>query len=370
MTATGQDLAADTGSAAVLAGHGTGGGQLAELSELALLHALAQGIDEPAARELLARVRRPWGESPDAWGPVWTQAGDRLAEAGRTLDACRHYAVARFPYPGDDPRSVGQRRCVESFDRWRRAQPTRIDRLTVTLDGERFVAWTAGLDPVTPRPLLLVLGGIVSVKEQWAPLLTQADALGVALAVTELPGVGENTLPYDALAPRMLSALLDALLGLADVRRVAAVALSFGGHLAMRCALQDARIASVATVGAPVRRFFTDEAWWSTLPGTTRACLAHTMRMPAESLQERLRGWALTDDDLARLAARRLPVHYVTSLRDEIMPPGEAELLRRAGVPGTDRAFDDVHGAPDHLDETRLHLIGGALATFRPGAGR
>ncbi|WP_042428651.1 alpha/beta hydrolase [Streptacidiphilus anmyonensis] len=343
-----------------------------ELSELALLHALAQGIDEPTARELLTRVRRPWGEGSDAWGPVWTAAADRLAGLGRLLEACRLYAVARFPFPGDEPRRVAQRRCVESFDRWRHAQPTPIDRLTVSLDGERFVAWTAGLDPVRPRPLLLVLGGIVSVKEQWAPLLTQADALGVALAVTELPGVGENTLRYDAAAPRMLSALLDALLGLADVRRVAAVALSFGGHLAMRCALEDPRIASVATVGAPVRRFFTDAAWWSTLPATTRACLAHTMRTPPTELRERLRDWALTDGELARLAEQRVPVHYVASLRDEITPPGEADLLRRAGVPGTDRAFDDVHGAPDHLDETRLHLIGGALATFRgaPGAGR
>ncbi|WP_042388922.1 alpha/beta hydrolase [Streptacidiphilus melanogenes] len=343
-----------------------------ELAELALLHALAQGIDEPSARELLGRVRRPWGERADAWGPVWTEAGDRLAEEGHLLEACRHYAVARFPYPGDDARRVAQRRCVESFDRWRHAQPTRIDRLTVTLDDERFVAWTAGLDPVRPRPLLLVLGGIVSVKEQWAPLLTQADALGVALAVTELPGVGENTLPYDLAAPRMLSALLDALLGLADVRRVAAVALSFGGHLALRCALDDPRIASVATVGAPVRRFFTDTAWWPTLPATTRACLAHTMRTPLDELQERLRDWALTDAELAVLAEQRVPVHYVASLRDEIMPAGEADLLRRAGVPGTDRVFDDVHGAPDHLDETRLHLIGGALATFRagPGAGR
>ncbi|WP_042371764.1 alpha/beta hydrolase [Streptacidiphilus neutrinimicus] len=346
-----------------------GGVGVEELSELALLHALAQGIDEEAARELLARVRRPWGGSPDAWGPVWTEAGDRLAGRGRPLDACRHYAVARFPYPGDEARRVAQRRCVESFDRWRQAQPTRIDRLTVTLDGERFVAWTAGLDPVRPRPLLLVLGGIVSLKEQWAPLLTQADALGVALAVTELPGVGENTLRYDPAAPRMLSALLDALLGLADVRRVAAVALSFGGHLALRCALDDSRIASVATVGAPVRRFFTDAHWWTTLPATTRACLAHTLRTPVAGLQESLRDWALTDEELARLAVQGVPVHYVTSLRDEIMPPGEAALLRLAGVPGTDRAFDDVHGAPDHLDETRLHLIGGALATFRAGPG-
>jgi pimeloyl-ACP methyl ester carboxylesterase len=346
------------------------GAGLEELSGLALLHALAQGVDEEAARELLARVRRPWGGGADAWGPVWTSAGDRLAELGHELDACRHYAVARFPYPGDEPRRVAQRRCVQSFDRWRHAQPeARIDRLTVSLDGERFVTWTAGLDPVRPRPLVLVLGGVVSVKEQWAPLLTQADALGVALAVTELPGVGENTLPYDLGAPRMLSALLDALLGLADVRRVAAVALSFGGHLAMRCALDDPRIASIATVGAPVRRFFTDAAWWSALPGTTRACLAHTMRAPVDGLQQRLRDWALTESELARLAAAGVSVHYVTSLRDEIMPPGEAELLRRAGVPGLDRAFDDVHGAPDHLDETRLHLIGGALATFRVGPG-
>jgi esterase FrsA len=338
--------------------HQTAVEELSELSGLALLHAQGQGLEEQQARAVLARIAHPWGESPDSWGRVWNAEGDRLAEQGLHLDACRHYAVGRFPHPGDAPRALAQRRCVEAFDRWRREQPQRIDRLELPLDGGRFTAWAAGLDADAPRPLLVVMGGIVSVKEQWAPLLAFADDLGLAIAVTELPGVGENTLRYDLRSSRMLSALLDLLADRAEVSRTAAVALSFGGHLALRCALSDPRIAGVATVGAPLRQFFEDRSWQRQVPATTATCLARAAQVVVPAVFGHVRGWGLTDEELRRL---RIPVHYIASLRDEIVPLGEAALLSRAGVPGEVTVFDDVHGAPAHLDRTRSLLLGAAL---------
>ncbi|QMU78135.1 alpha/beta hydrolase [Streptacidiphilus sp. PB12-B1b] len=343
------------------------GSELLELRGLALLHARAQGIEDPQARQILDRIVHPWGELPGSWGRVWNAAGDRLAARGLHLDACRHYAVGRFPYPGDEPRTLAQHRCVASFERWRGEQQGRVGRLEVTLDGGRFAAWTAGLDAGAPRPLLVVLGGIVSVKEQWAPLLALADDLGLAIAVTELPGVGENTLRYDLRSPRMLSALLDALADRADVHRTAAIALSFGGHLALRCALNDPRITAVATVGAPLRQFFEDRAWQRQVPATTVGCLARAARVVPPAAFGHVRGWGLTDEELRRL---RIPVHYVASLRDEIVPLGEVALLRRSGVRGEVTVFDDVHGAPAHLDRVRGLLLGAALEACRAPAAR
>ncbi|MHA6763590.1 alpha/beta fold hydrolase [Streptacidiphilus sp. PAMC 29251] len=340
----------------------TGAAGLRELAGLALLHAQAQGLPEQQARAVLDRITHPWGESPGSWGRVWSAEGDRLTAQGLHLDACRHYAVGRFPYPGDGSRALAQHRCVEAFDRWRAEQPGRIERLELPMDDGRFTAWAAGLDATPPRPLLVVLGGIVSVKEQWAPLLAFADDLGLAVAVTELPGVGENTLRYDLRSWRMLSALLDRLADRADVSRTAAVALSFGGHLALRCALNDPRIAGVATVGAPLRQFFEDRSWQRQVPLTTVLCLARAAQVVPPAVFGHVRGWGLTDEELRRL---RIPVHYVASLRDEIVPLGEAAILRRAGVPGEVTVFDDVHGAPAHLDRTRSLLLGAALDVAR-----
>lgn len=335
---------------------------LAELRELAPLHARAQGIPAARCRALLARIGTAHGDGPDSWPAVWSRAGDQLAARGRHLAAARHYALARFPYVDGPARERAQRLAVRSFDRWRTTRPG-IERVEVAHRGGRFAAWAAGLSTRRPRPLILVCGGIVSVKEQWAPLLARAEALGTAVAVTELPGVGENTLPYDAAAPAMVTALLDALAGRADVRRTSAVALSFGGHLALRAALGDPRIAGVATVGAPVRHFFTDSLGRPGLPATTLRTLARLTGHPEDGLAVALGNWALDDAELAAL--ERLPVTYVAALRDRIVPLSDAAvLLRDARAPRQVLFADDEHGTPARLARVRPLLLAAALETL------
>ncbi|MBO8193163.1 alpha/beta hydrolase [Streptomyces oryzae] len=335
----------------------TGAPSLAELRALAPLHARAQGIPAARCRAVLSRIRTAHGDGADSWPAVWSHAGDALAARGRHLDAARHYALARFPSVDGAARERAQRLCVRSFDHWRSTYPG-IGRIEVQLPHlpGKFTAWTAGLSRPSPRPLILVCGGIVSVKEQWAPLLARATALGCAVAVTELPGVGENTLPYDAAAPAMVGALLDRLADRADVGRTHAVALSFGGHLALRAALTDRRLVGVSTVGAPVRHFFRDRNWHSGLPATTVHTLTRLTGNPPAELAE----WALTPDELDRLTP--LPVTYVAALRDDIVPLSDAAALARN--PAARRRFlmvDDEHGAPAHLARVRPLLLGSAL---------
>lgn len=323
---------------------------LDELRDLVMLHARAQGLDPDRCRELLGRITTSAGTGARSWAGVWCAEGDRLADRGRHLDACRHYILGRFPYPDGPGRARAQDSCVESFDRWRRGRRG-IERLTVELPGGVVRCWAGGLSATAPRPLLLVMGGIVSVKEQWGPLLSAAGALGMAMVVTEMPGVGENTLRYGADSAAMVSAVLDAVAGRAEAARTHAIALSFGGHLALRCALTDPRIRGVATVGAPLGPFFTDREWQRQVPGTTTATLTH---LAGTDAYERLRDLALTEKQLASLDAS---VAYVASLRDEIVPLTEVALLRRWVANSEALVLDDVHGAPGHLDRVRPYLL-------------
>ncbi|MDJ1133931.1 alpha/beta hydrolase [Streptomyces iconiensis] len=342
----------------------TGEPGLAELRALAPLHARAQGIGPDRCRALLSRIGAAHGEAPDSWPVVWNRAGDALAARGHHLDAVRHYALARFPYPDGPARERAQRLCVRSFDLWRATYPG-IGRLEIELPGGggRFAAWTAGLSASRPRPLIVVTGGIVSVKEQWAPLLARAAALGTALAVTELPGVGENTLRYGADSGALYTALLDRLAERADVRRTHALALSFSGHLALRAALADPRIVGISTVAAPVRHFFRDRDWQRGVPATTVHTLAHLTGRAAPEVLPSLADWALEPGELAAL--RALPVTYVAALRDDIVPLSDAAALVRD--PGARRellVLDDEHGAPAHLARVRATLLHAALTTL------
>ncbi|MFI6985320.1 alpha/beta hydrolase [Embleya sp. NPDC050154] len=327
-----------------------------ELKQFVLVHAKAQNIPPAHYGELLGRIDNDDDGAPGSWAREWSRGAARLVGDGKLLEACRDYNMARFPYVDGPARQQALDGCVSTFGRWAAEQPD-LERIDLDLPGGRVGCWATGLtdgpDGVR-KPLLLVTGGIVSIKEQWAPVLLMARKLGLAGVVTEMPGVGENTLAYDRDSWRILSDVLDAVADRADVSRTYAVALSFSGHLALRCAVSDQRIRGIATAGVPVGAFFTDADWQSRLPRVTVDTLARLTGAKPENLYARMADWALTPDQLAALD---IPVACTVSLRDEIIPPADPDLLRAHVRKLSLNTYDDVHGSPRHVTETRLWII-------------
>jgi esterase FrsA len=333
-----------------------------ELKRFVVVHARAQSIPRNRYTEVLERIGNDDDGRPGSWAVEWTRVADRLRADGRPLDACRYYNMARFPFVDGPARQAALDSCVGAFDDWRRSG-TAIEPLDVELKGGLVRCWTTGLSATKKRPLLIMTGGIVSIKEQWAPALTRLARLGMAGIVTEMPGVGQNTVPYDADSRSMLSRILDVVADRADVTRTYAASMSFSGHMALRCAADDARIRGIVTAGVPVSDFFTDERWQTRLPRVTLDTLAHLLGTDVAGVPERVRSWALTDGLLGSLD---IPVHCMVSRRDEIIPPGDAEHLRRA-LPNLHLIEnDDVHGSPDHATETRLWVV---LSLLRMSGG-
>jgi esterase FrsA len=326
---------------------------LTELKEYVRLHAHGQGLK--GYQELLDRVSSDDEDAPGSWVREWCLAGESLARRGLDVQAARHYAIAAFPFVNGPARRDAHQRCIQALDRWRLGQRG-VEQLEVPVDGGLVRCWASGLSG--GKPLLLVMGGIVTLKEQWAPLLASVSRLGMAGLVTEMPGVGENTLRYQPESWRMLSGLLDAVADRADVTQTYAIALSFSGHMALRCAVEDRRIRGVVTVGAPVSSFFTDLGWQRQLPGITNATLANMIGITPVEVAGGLREWAITGKQLSELD---IPVGYVASGRDEIIPPGESSLLRDHVRKLDFTEHDDVHGSPRHTRETQLWLLGSLL---------
>lgn len=319
-----------------------------ELKEYTGVHARSQRI--AGYRELLARVRTDDPFGPGSWVGEWCRAAEALESQGRDLEAARHYAMARFPYAGDPVRQEALERCVQAFDRWRSACGD-IQPVTVDLEDGKVRCWTSGLSATSRKPLLVVMGGIVAVKEQWAPVLRGLRRLHMAGLVTEMPATGENTLRYGPESWRMLSGLLDAMASQADVAQTHAITFSFSGHMALRCAVEDPRIKSVITVGAPVSEFFTDPAWQRGLPQITVDTLAHMTGIAPDQVAGGLSDWALTPEQLAAL---NIPIFYASSLRDEITHPADVPLLRGHVRELHLVEYDDVHAAPHHVPEVQL----------------
>ncbi|MFC0440048.1 alpha/beta hydrolase [Kutzneria buriramensis] len=334
-----------------------------ELKRYVATHAESLGIPAERYRALFAAIEHD-GVGPGSWTLEWSRAADALLEAGEPLAASQYYGFARFPFVDGQDRAAALTDCVDALDEWRRSVPG-IERADWKILGGRVGAWTAGLSTTDPRPLLLILGGIVSLKEQWAPVLLAARDLGLAGVVTEMPGVGENTLRYTEHSWRMLPAILDAVADRADVERTYLMAISFSGHLALRAAVDDDRIRGIVTAGAPVRDLFTDQSWQRDLPAVTVDTLAQLTGVPRERLGAVLPALALSD---AHLSQVDVPVRYVASSRDEIVPATDLSLLRKHIRDLRVLEHDDVHGAPAHAAATRNWMVQ-SLVELRAAAG-
>ncbi len=326
---------------------------IAELKHFIVVHAKAQGLRASEYQPLLDRIGSDTDGAPDSWAAVWRAAGEALEADGDLLEANRRYVMARFPYVDGPGRAGAQRSYLSTFERWSKTQQD-IESLEVGVGEGRVRCWATGLSASARRPLVLIMGGIISVKEQWAPTLRLANRLGLAAVVAEMPGVGENTMRYDRDGWRMITAVLDAVADRADAANTTALALSFSGHLALRCALTDRRIRGVITAGAPIGAFFTDDVWQRRIPQVTVDTLAHLAHTTPQELGGLLPGLALTGDQLDALD---IPVYYLASRRDEVIPPEDLALLRRYVGDLHVLDNDDVHGSPRHALESRLWIV-------------
>lgn len=334
---------------------------LDELKAFVLLHSRAQQLDESGVRATLDAITGAGSSGPGSWVYAWTMAGDAMAQKENWLEAARLYNLARFPFVASEAQRRAHRACIDAFQRWLADSRLPVERWTLA-DGA-FKAYVTGLDQ--NRPVLIVTGGIVSIKEQWGRFLQLADRLKRCVVVTEMPGVGENRLPYAMGSRSMFGAVLDALEGRADTRSCHLAAWSFSGHLGLAFAAEDRRVAGVTTVGAPIAEFFSDRRWFDQTPVVTRRTLAHVTGLSPDVLFEGMRDWALTPGRLARI---RVPVFYQQSEFDEVIPQGEAAALARIAADLRVHRLPDVHGSPHHLDLTALWVAWSVLATH-PGAG-
>lgn len=322
-----------------------------ELKRFAAIHARAQHLrDYP---QVLARIHTDDQDTPGSWVREWRRSGEALERDGRLLEACRYYNMARFPFVDGPARQEAQELCVRTFERWRERDEPGIQRLDVELPEGRIRCWADGLSAQHPRPLALIMGGIVSTKEHYGQVLVSLRKLGMASIATEMPGIGENTLNYTADRWTMFPALLDAVGDRARVAETYALTFSFSGHLALRWAGHDPRVRGIVAAGTPISEFFTDRDWQRRLPRITTDTLAHLTGMKFDDLRECLPAWRLTAPELA---AVDVPVHYLASRRDEIIPVGELDYLRRHVRRLRVAENDDVHASPRHVAETRFWI--------------
>ncbi|MFI9155279.1 alpha/beta hydrolase family protein [Streptomyces sp. NPDC053367] len=254
------------------------------------------------------------------------QAGSAVSAGEHLLTAARWFHLATLAHDEAAPRAAAE--ADAALTRALMLLEPGARRLT----GEGFTGWLRG---PADAPVVVVVPGLDSAKEEFLDLAAALLARGLAVCVLDGPGQGVRaatsvlTPAYEQVVGRVVDTL-----GAARVGLVGLVGLSLGGYFAARTAALEPRVAAVATVSGPFRLD------WERLPPPVRDIMARRTG-GADSAREFAR-----QVDLTGLAPRiAAPLLVVDGGRDVIPGVSDGQALARLAPQGT--YLPVPHG--DHL---------------------
>jgi alpha-beta hydrolase superfamily lysophospholipase len=299
---------------------------------------LANGLDGLQVRDTLARIERweQWAPEWTASARAWEERGQAALDAGHTVTAGEHLQraaltlqFAQFVLTEDvDQRTAIHRRQIELY---RQAAPLLrppAEQVSMPFDGGAVPGYLRRPADVSQPPLVILIPGLESTKEQFSTFEPYFLARGVATLSMEGPGQGEMWYERafsDTDYRRAFQAVLDFARSLDDLDhdRLALVGTSFGGYLCLRCApLAGDRLAGVVEIAGPY-----DLAAFDDLQPVLQDGFAHLVKAPDRATAKR----RLADVTLhGALDDLQAPVLVVHGGRDAVIPPHEAHRIAAA----------------------------------------
>jgi pimeloyl-ACP methyl ester carboxylesterase len=297
---------------------------------------IAAGVDYNDFVRTTARIER-WQQWLDAWEQTGEEHLALAAEAeernrGRSAgEACVHAALclhfAKFVWVVDPARHRAlTERAVTALARAHRHLDPTAERIEAPLEGARLAANLRRPRGLRCPPLVLLIPGLDSTKEEFFHWENVFLARGMATLSMDGPGQGETgfALPIRADYEVAVAAMLDALAARRDVdlARVGAVGVSLGGHYAPRAAAFEPRIRAVVGISGP----YDMGEVWETLPVVSR----ETFVAKAGARDEREAGVRARQLRLAGVLGRMSqPALLLAGRQDRIIPWRQTARIAR-----------------------------------------
>jgi 2,6-dihydroxypseudooxynicotine hydrolase len=225
----------------------------------------AQGVDPGDFARVTGPLER-WADWLDAWcanGDVHARLAREAEEAGRSLTAgeswvraALSYHFAKFVWMLDLARHrAAAEQAVAAMANAHRLLDPRAERVELEVEGAAMVGNLRRPAGIDRPPLVLLIAGLDSTKEEFFAAENIFLARGMATFSLDGPGQGETgyttTIRPDFEAP--VAAALDVLCARSDLdgNRVGMLGVSLGGYYAARAAAFEPRIRAVVISGGP-----------------------------------------------------------------------------------------------------------------------
>jgi dienelactone hydrolase len=274
-----------------------------------------------------------WDEWLDAWcasADVHVGLAEEAAAEGRRLSAGEAWAratvgyhFAKFVWVVDPERSrAAADRAVAAMARTHEYLDPDAERIEVPLDGGRVVGNLRKPAGDQRAPLVLLVPGLDSTKEEFFRLEEVFLDRGMATLSIDGPGQGESgyELPIRADYDVAVAAVLDAIAGRTDVDldRVGLLGVSLGGYYAPRVLAFEPRVKAGVGLSGPYR--FSD-IWDGAPPQTRETFVAKSFAKDEEEGRARA-----AELDLSGVAERiQQPYLAITGKLDRLIPWEQTE---------------------------------------------
>jgi pimeloyl-ACP methyl ester carboxylesterase len=299
-------------------------------------------------------------ESWDGWLDAWSELAEDHLLRGREAEAAGHGLTAGDAYlraavafhfgkfvwvlDWDRHREATDRSIAALADAHRLLDPT-AERVEAPLEGASVAANLRRPARVERAPLVVLIAGLDSTKEEFFHLEEVFLRRGMATLSLDGPGQGETgfVLPIRPDYEVALSAALDAVAGRADLdqERIGAVGVSLGGYYAPRAAAFEPRVKAVVGISGP----FDFSECWEGLPPLTRETFQRKS-FAADEAEARALAAELTLEGVVERIAQ--PALMVTGRQDRLIPWEQTERIARGAPRGEWVLFDDGnHGVAD-----------------------
>lgn len=331
---------------------------------------VTQGVDANDFRRVTAAVEH-WAD----WLDAWCRNGDMHAELAREAEQHGHrltagqawvraalgYHFAKFVWVLDmDLHRAATAKSVAALRRAHRALDPTAERLEIPFGESQLVGNLRRPAGVDRPPLVLLLPGLDSTKEEFFTWENVFLLRGLATFSLDGPGQGETgyQLPLRADYEVAASAAIDALSTRDDIEvdRLGVAGVSMGGYYAARSAAFDHRIRAVVTVGGP----YESGSRFDTRPAISRS--AFVKYSHAETIEQaRDIATAMTLEGV--LSHLVQPMLVIFGRQDRLVPYQQAERIVAEAPNASLVMFDDGNHVCNNLPYRYRPLAGDWMAS-------
>jgi pimeloyl-ACP methyl ester carboxylesterase len=323
---------------------------------------VSQGIDYNDFVRTTARIEK-WDEWLDEWcetAELHLGLAREAEQEGRRLTAgeafvraalCFHFAKYVWVLDGERNRKATERAREALYEAHRLLDPS-AERVEAPLDGAAVVANLRRPPDVGKAPLVIMIPGLDSTKEEFFNFEQVFIDRGLATLSLDGPGQGETgfelSLRHDYEVA--VTAILDSLQGRDDVDldRVGAAGVSLGGYYAPRAAAFEPRLRAIAGVAGPLN--FGE--LWDELPMLTREAFVYYSRS--------------ADEEAGRQAALRLDLDGVAGRIEQPALLVTGKLDRLIPWESTKRIADQAPNGTLVVYEEGNHVCNNVAYRYRP----